>query len=263
MKPLRFTALLISTLAFCYPAIAEDEATDNIDAADTANASTAEQSAENAAPQTLNTSEPLEDVPRYIRDYLYVPLRSGNSSSHRIVHKGLKSGTQVSLLQTDEESGYSLIRTSRGTEGWLRTQYLLENPTASIRLKQAENTIAQLSNEAGPMSERLINLENKNQQSISNIKQLERKNNTLTKELERIKSLSKNVVSLDDENKNLLADNELMRNERDSLKAENQRLEDQLKRDEFINGALAIILGMIATLAIQYFTGSKRRSDWA
>ena len=46
-------------------------------------------------------------------------------------------------------------------------------------------------------------------------------------------------------------------------KAENNRLSEQLKSDEFIYGAYAILLGIIATLIIQYFARSRRRSsEW-
>ena len=200
--------------------------------------------------------------PYYIRDYLYVPLRSGNSSSHRIVHKGLKSGTAVTVLEKDESTGFSHVRTRKGTDGWLRSQYLQEQPTAAMRLKSAEKTIEQLSSKTGPMSEKLISSERTNQQQANTIKQLERKNNSLNKELSRIKGLSKNVIDLDEQNKTLIKDNELMRSKQATLNAENQRLQDQLKREEFINGVIAVILGMLATLAIQYLTRSRRRSEW-
>ena len=44
---------------------------------------------------------------------------------------------------------------------------------------------------------------------------------------------------------------------------ENQRLEENLKNDDFINGALAVIFGIIVTLIIQYLAKSnKRSSEW-
>ena len=96
---------------------------------------------------------------RYISDLLFVPLRSGTSSQHRIVHKGLRSGSAVTLLKEDKENGWSLVRTKRGVEGWLRSQYLFAEPTASVKLIRAEKTIQQLSSKAGPLSEKLISAE--------------------------------------------------------------------------------------------------------
>ena len=200
---------------------------------------------------------------RYVRDYLFVPLRSGATSGHRVVHKGLKSGTLVTLLKVDETANYSLVRTSKGTEGWIPSQYLIEEPTAEIKLKQAQTTISQLTSEAGPISERLINQEKTNQQLDKQVKTLERQNNQLQKELERIKNLSKNAVQLDEQNNSLRKELESVKNKRDTLSAENQRLEDNLKHEGFFNGVFAVILGILATLAIQYLNQSRKRSEWA
>ena len=40
----------------------------------------------------------------YIRDTLYVPLRGGQSSEHRILHKGIPSGTELELLEVNAVS---------------------------------------------------------------------------------------------------------------------------------------------------------------
>ncbi len=253
MKSITIAALLlILSQTYSMLSYAEENTEQNAEESISAEAVT-----ETAEPQTYT-----EEV-RYIKDTLYVPLRSGDSSGHRVVHKGLKSGSQVMLLQSNKETGYSLVRTTRGTEGWLRSQYLLEQPTAALLLKQAEKTIQQLSSKAGPMSEKLITAEKKNQSLDREIKKLTRENNSLTKELARIKNLSSNVVELDQENKELLKDSELKKDKLDSIKAENQRLEDRLKHEGFINGALAVLLGIIATLVIQYLIKSGRRNDWA
>ena len=70
----------------------------------------------------------------YIRDTLYVPLRGGESSEHRIIHRGIKSGTPLERLETNEQTGYTRVRTGKGLEGWLLTQYLVDEPIASTQL---------------------------------------------------------------------------------------------------------------------------------
>lgn len=211
---------------------------------------------------STESTEQIIGEDRYISDQLLVPLRSGTSSQHRIVHKGLKSGSAVTMLKEDKDNGWSLVRTSRGVEGWLRSQYLFSEPTASVKLKRAQQTIQQLSSKAGPLSEKLITAEKNNRSSKKDIKNLQREKNMLSKELDRVKNLSSNVIALDEENKNLLQDNETLKHERDKLKAENTRLSDQLKSDDFMYGAYAIILGIIATLVIQHFARSRRDTDW-
>ena len=65
----------------------------------------------------------------YISDVVNVPLRSGPSTAHRIIHRGLPSGTQLTVLATDEEASFTQVRTSGGMEGWVASQYLMGNPS--------------------------------------------------------------------------------------------------------------------------------------
>ncbi|MEX1236901.1 MAG: hypothetical protein WD994_01390, partial [Pseudomonadales bacterium] len=39
----------------------------------------------------------------YIRDTLYVPLRGGQSSEYRILHRGVKSGTPLELIEENAD----------------------------------------------------------------------------------------------------------------------------------------------------------------
>ncbi len=212
---------------------------------------------ENAEANTAN----LINEPRYISDILYVPLRSGGSSGHRVVHKGLKSGTKITLLE-ENDSGWARIKTSRGTEGWIQKRYLLAQPTANIQLANAQAQIQKITSKSGPLSEKLLEAESQNRQFSNNIAQLERDKTALNKELKRIKALSGDQIRLDQENKSLFQTNEELNNKLDTLQAENNRLTEELKSDQMMFGALLVFLGMIATLAIQNFTRSKRRSDW-
>jgi len=215
-----------------------------------------EQNSENNPASSVELNEP-----RYVSDLLYVPLRSGDSSKHRVVHKGLKSGTFLTLLEK-KDNGWARVRTSRGTEGWIQSRYLLSEPTAKIQLQQAQEQIQNLSSKAGPISQKLLDSE-KNVRSLkSQIQQLERDKNTQAKELERIKKLAGDQVRLDNDNKSLLQKNETLRNSLDTVKAENTRLSEQLRSDDFMYGAFAVILGIIATMIIQHLTRSRKRSDW-
>ncbi|MBT3625257.1 MAG: peptide-binding protein, partial [Gammaproteobacteria bacterium] len=56
----------------------------------------------------------------YIRDMIYVPLRGGESTKHKIIHRGIRSGTPLERLQTNEQTGYTRVRTADGLEGWLQ-----------------------------------------------------------------------------------------------------------------------------------------------
>ena len=80
----------------------------------------------------------------YISDRLTVPVRSGPSNANRILHRGLPSGTRLTILARDETSGFVQIRTDGGTEGWLPAQYLVSEPIARDRLVAANRRVDEL-----------------------------------------------------------------------------------------------------------------------
>ena len=92
---------------------------------------------------TFSAAPAVTAATAYISDELTVPLRSGPSNQHRILHRGLPSGTQLETLSVNEEAGFTQIRTTRGTEGWIRTQYLVSEPIAKMRLAAAQRELSQ------------------------------------------------------------------------------------------------------------------------
>src|SRR5699024_3510281 len=79
---------------------------------------------------------------------VYVPLRSGAGPGYRIVHRGLKSGTQGEFL--GEEGDWAHIRHG-SVEGYVGKQYISHTPVAAIRLRditrnneELERTVATL-----------------------------------------------------------------------------------------------------------------------
>lgn len=202
---------------------------------------------------------------RYVRDFVSVPVRTGQSNAYRIVHQGITSGMRVTVLEDNPETHYSRIRLSNGIEGWIETQYLQKQATAAIRLKEAETTISRLSDAEGSVGAQLIKLEKEHNALTSEHKQAQAELHKANEELENIRTISSNAINLDRDYKELLKELENLKHQRDTLTADNNRLNDDLRRNEFINGAIAVLLGIIATLIIQYFysTRSRKRSDWA
>lgn len=202
-----------------------------------------------------------EDNVRYVRDVLYVPMRSGKSNANRILQM-LKSGTQVNELEVDGD--HSLIRTSKGEEGWIETQYLMSNPTAALQLGSANQRVNQLLQENKPLKEKIQTLEATSSQQAGELNRLNKLNSRLEKELADIKSLSSNAISLDRNNKDLLKTNELLKNEVDVLTAENVRLKNNAENEGMINGVIAVGFGVLLALVVPRLAPRRRRnSEWA
>ncbi len=200
---------------------------------------------------------------RYIHDILLVPVRSGQSIAHRIVHKGLRSGTKLVLLEENKETGYSKVRTSGGTEGWLQSQYIVSEPTAKLKLKESQQKAQQLSKELAPLKKNITQIKKDHQLAQQKISQLQKDNSRLSDELSKIKSIAANAIDLDRNNKSLLKKNELLENKVDVLAADNERLKENTEQDAFLNGVIAVGFGVLLTLLIPRLVPRKRKfSEW-
>jgi SH3 domain protein len=71
-------------------------------------------------------------------------------------------------------------------------------------------------------------------------------------------------VQLDSDNRRLSVDTETLKSDLELLRTENQRLSDKLQSQDFINGALAVLLGVIITLVVPRLWPKRRQnSSWA
>ena len=78
----------------------------------------------------------------WVSDQFEVMLRTGPSTSNAI-ERVLGSGTALEVLETDSEAGYARVRTTAGTEGWVLSRYLMNEPSAR---EQLERLTGQLTN---------------------------------------------------------------------------------------------------------------------
>jgi SH3 domain protein len=87
---------------------------------------------------------------------------------------------------------------------------------------------------------------------------------TVSEELTQLKQISGKAVQLDVDNRRLVVDTENLRSEVEVLKAENLRLQDKLESENFLNGALAVLLGVIIALVAPRLVPKRRKSSsWA
>ncbi len=198
---------------------------------------------------------------RFITDRLYVPLRSGKSANHRILHKGLPSGTEVSVLESDLEAGYSLIRTRRGLEGWILTRYLDQEPVAEIKLAEVTQKLEKLEVENRNLKKAFTNAAGSSKEASQIVDELEAENLKLATELEEIKRISANAIKLDRDYQVLSEAKQMLKDKVDVLETENARLRDNHENEAFLNGSFAVILGILAAIIIPRLR-PRKRSEW-
>lgn len=181
----------------------------------------------------------------YIRDQLYVPLRSMQSENARIIHRGILSGTPLELLERNEETGYSHVRMENGTEGWIQTQYLTDKPIARDRLKELEQRYTRLEKE---LTDARASISEQNQENASlrdENETLATRNKDATNELSRITSLATDAMQLDQTNKALKQENKTLAAELDNLTNLNMELKERKDQEWFWLGAGTVLVSVL------------------
>lgn len=198
---------------------------------------------------------------RYITDELHVPMRSGKGSEFRILHRGLPSGTKLTLLEDAPGDGWSRVRTPGGEEGWIRRQYLVAEPVAEIKLQQAEASLARF--EKMDLGSEVRRLEEENRTLDTTLNTEIEKAQQLQKELKELKALSADTVALNTRHQKLLHQHELLKQEQMMAEAEIQRLSGSDTQKWYMYGALSVGLGAILAMIAPHLRPRKRRSEWA
>ena len=182
--------------------------------------------------------------PAWVSDQFEIMLRTGPSTSNAI-QLMVSSGTRLEVLEQDNASGYSKVRTGGGTEGWVLSRYLMTEPPARQQLQSLTNQLTSATEHGSSMSSQLNSIKGEYDSATRQINALERENDQLESELAEIKRTAANVLSIDSRNKELqqqLTDAEIKVS---ILEQENQELNRQQMRYWFLSGALVLLVGII------------------
>lgn len=193
----------------------------------------------------------------WVSDQFEVLLRTGTSTDHAI-RLSVPSGTQLEVLERDEASGYSRVRTQAGTEGWVLTRYLMSEPPARQQLERLTSQLTNANERGSSLGTQLEAIRAQREEATQTIASLERSNATLQAELEQIKSTSANAIAIDRQNRDLrqqLTDAEIKVS---ILQQENEELAGQKTRNWFLAGALVLLVGIILGLWLPRIRWQRR-----
>lgn len=212
---------------------------------------------------TAHTQVQAQDV-RYISDKQYIPVRRGAGNEFRIIHRGLPTGTRLTVSSVSEDGEWAEITTDSGTTGWIRAQYLMKTVPAQQRLDDVMQKAEQAGGLTEALQQELANLKSEREELSETLDDRELQLASVTDELTQLKQVSSKALQLDADNRRLVVDSEQLRSELDMLEAENQRLHDKVESEDFLNGALAVFLGVIITLVVPRLWPKRRKSSsWA
>ncbi len=193
----------------------------------------------------------------WVSDQFEVMLRTGPSTSNAI-ERVLRSGTALEVLETDSEAGYARVRTTAGTEGWVLSRYLMNEPSAREQLERLTGQLTNATNASSSVTQQLDAVRSEQNTANNRIVVLEREKSSLEKELTEIKRTAANVLAIDKQNKDLrdqLATTEI---EVSTLEQTNRGLTGQATRYWFMTGALVLIVGIILGLWLPRIKWQKR-----
>lgn len=207
------------------------------------------------------TAQTTDDT-RYISDILLVPLRTGPSLEYRIVNAGLRSGTQVVLLENDPATQWSRIRVGQ-QEGWLPTRHLATEPVARDQLESMEAEVAALREENERLQQQYNNLLDETMTADEIYSSIEAERDQAQAELERVREISGNAIMLDERNEELLARNRVLENENEQLRSINESLEGDTQQWRMIIGGGLVVLGLLLGLLLPAVFRRRGSDGWS
>jgi SH3 domain protein len=198
---------------------------------------------------------------RYVTDRTNLEMRRGPSTEHQIV-RWLEPGIEVQVLEQDQQSGWSQVRVvDQGTEGWILTRFLMDEPGARDRLAAAERNLATARSRVATLEAESRELGTDLGTTRTELEQARNNHTTVSRELSDLRTAAANVVEIRDQNTSL--QQRLGESQRavEQLTAENSRLAGRNTQNWFIVGASVLLAGIVIGLVAPTLR-RRRRSDW-
>jgi SH3 domain protein len=180
----------------------------------------------------------------WVSDQFEIMLRTGPSTNNAI-ERVLASGTALEVLERDDETGYTRVRTAAGTDGWVLTRYLMNEPSAREQLAALTSRLTNATSQGSTLTSQLDAVKGEYDAATNRIATLEREKSELEEELAEIRRTAANVIAINDQNKQLrdqLANAEI---QVATLEQHNRELTSQTTSYWFMAGALVLVVGMI------------------
>ena len=197
----------------------------------------------------------------YVTDEFEVTMRSGPSTQNAILRM-LPSGTTVEVVEADEETGYTTIKTASGIEGYVLSRFLMNQPAARDQLAGMRQQVSNLRQRNQELAAR----EKKATASRDELRQerdsLLKGNENKDAELTNIRRVSANAIDINSQNQELQTTLQTMNHRLQAQTSEIQELKDGRNRDWFMAGAAVLIGGILLGLILPKLR-MRRRSSWS
>ncbi|QFY88742.2 TIGR04211 family SH3 domain-containing protein [Magnetovirga frankeli] len=191
-------------------------------------------------------ADPLWAETRFVTDSINFSLREAPNKGAKFLI-GISSGTQVDLLETQAETGYSKIKTQDGLVGYIETRRLQRQPPARLLLEEANRKISELQQEGGRNGGALMD-----DYEVLKFEhaRLNEQFNRAKKELEAIQRTSANAVRISMERNDLRKQLADMTREMAALEQKYQEASNSREQRWFVIGSGVLFAGMVLGLLL-------------
>lgn len=197
----------------------------------------------------------------WVDDQLYLPVRSGAGTQYRIIENAVPSGTPLEVLEAGDT--YTRVRTPKGTEGWVSSQYLSNEPIAADQLKRITRQLDETRTALEQAREQLKVVTDERNDLQSTESNLSDRAESLQSELQRIRNIAADSINLERRNRELREENQKLSNDLEVLTAENERLQASKDSDFMLLGAGLVFGGVLLALIIPMLKPTRKTDNWA
>lgn len=183
-------------------------------------------------------------APAWVTDQFEITLRSGPSTSNAI-QLMVDSGLRLEVLERDAASGYSRVRTPGGTEGWVLSRYLMNEPSAREQLEKLSSQLTSATSRGSSLDSQMQAIKAQYEAANKQISKLQSEKAAVEKDLAEIRQTAANVLAINNQNKSLMDQLATAQIRGDTLEQENRRLNSQTTRYWFMAGALVLLIGVL------------------
>ena len=197
----------------------------------------------------------LRAAPAWVSDVFEITLRTGPSSDN-VILMVVPSGTELTVLE--EDGVYTRVQTLGGTEGWVLTRYLMDEPSAREKLGGMVQKLTNSQAYGESMAAELDEIRAEYDDMTRALNNLQQDKITLESELKRITDKAENVIAIDSQNVDLQQKLTTAEIQINLLEDEKDRLLNQSDRKWFFIGALVLLGGIFLGFVLPYMKFQRR-----
>ena len=199
----------------------------------------------------LSTVVPAKDI-RYVSDQLNIPMRSGTTTSHKIL-KFLDSGLPVTVLEVSDDEAHLFVSMvdDESKTGWVEATLLMKQPSARQQLLVVDKKNQDLRKQRSELKKQISELKLK----AAKLVQVQRT-------LAQLRKSAAKPILIAEENAKLKQQLQEEQTRNKTLLAENTFLSDENIKQWFMIGAAVSIGSLLLGLLITRINW-KKNDRWA